>query len=166
MVICGIILDSLAEIMKVMNHTGLWDADLAWHFEYYHWIYLCGLEFSLGIHSFRLAWLLRFLPPEQNFLNHLVTVLWSIAPSPFVQQMFLFAFSVLRLSRLCCMFICAAFKLPMDWSNIQHVSASTTTILPTTVGTLHNLNFSSHMIYVLQTSIYQNITKLLTRLCN
>ena len=35
-----------------------------------------------------LAWLSRFLKPKKNFLNHLVTVLWS--PTPFfIQQMFL-----------------------------------------------------------------------------
>ena len=32
-----------------------------------------------------LAWSLRFIQLEQNVLNHLVTVLWSNAPSPFTQ---------------------------------------------------------------------------------
>ena len=38
---------------------------------------------------------MRFLQPEQIFLNHLVSVLWSTLPSPFVQQMFLVASRVL-----------------------------------------------------------------------
>ena len=34
---------------------------------------------------------MRFLQLEENFLNHLLTVLWSIARTPFTQQMFLIA---------------------------------------------------------------------------
>ena len=42
------------------------------------------------------VWLLRFLQPEQIFLNHLVTVLWWIAAAPFAQQMFLVAFATIQ----------------------------------------------------------------------
>ena len=45
-----------------------------------------------------LAWSSRFLQPEQNFLNHPFTVLWSTAPWPFMQQIFLIAFVALWLS--------------------------------------------------------------------
>ena len=38
------------------------------------------------------TWLLRFLGPEWNFLNHLLIVLWLTVPSSFAQQMFLVAF--------------------------------------------------------------------------
>ena len=41
------------------------------------------------------AWSLRFLQLKRNFLNHLVTVLWSTAPSTFAQQIFLVASAVL-----------------------------------------------------------------------
>ena len=51
----------------------------------------------------------------------------------------------------------------MEWSNAQHVSTPTTMILPTTVGTLHSLNCFGHIIYAPQTSMYQNIAKLLTQ---
>ena len=47
-----------------------------------HLICFNSLEHNLGINIFRLTslcWLLRFLQSEQNFLNHLVTVLWSTA---------------------------------------------------------------------------------------
>ena len=45
----------------------------------------------------------------------------------------------------------------------QHVSAPTTTILLTVVGTFHSLNSFSHVMYVPQSSRYwQNIAKLLT----
>ena len=67
-----------------------------------------------------MAWLSRFLQPEQNFFNHLLTVQWSIAPWPFTQQMFWFASVVLWPSlnlehrslqiRLCCKFISVALK--------------------------------------------------------
>ena len=46
--------------------------------------------------------------------------------------------------------------------NVQHVTPPTTTILPTTAGIFHSLKCFSHLIYVLQTRIWQNITKLLT----
>ena len=34
------------------------------------------------------SWSIKFLQPGQNFLNLLVTILWSTAPSPFVRQIF------------------------------------------------------------------------------
>ena len=46
------------------------------------------------------------------------------------------------------------------WSNAQHVSTPVTTIQLTTTSTFHGLNCFSHIIYVLQTSTYQNIVKL------
>ena len=52
------------------------------------------LELNLGIHGFRSTWpclIVKVLRPEPNFLNHLVIVLWSTAPSLCVQQMFLVA---------------------------------------------------------------------------
>ena len=112
-----------------------------------------------------LAWS-RFLQPEQNFLNHQVTVLWSTAPSPFVQQMLFVASKVWCITssnwaisswiRLHCMFICTAFKSHMEWNNAWLVIIPTITILSTTVGTYHNLNCFSHMLSAPQTSIYQN----------
>ena len=59
------------------------------------------------------------------------------------------------------MFICVTFKSYMEWRNTQCVSIRTTTILTTTVSTYHDLNYFSHMIYML-TSMYQNIAKPLT----
>ena len=49
---------------------------------------LCHLEHGLGIHAFRSTSSLRFLRPDRNFINYLITVLWSIALSPFAQQIF------------------------------------------------------------------------------
>ena len=65
---------------------------------------------------------------EQNFFYHLVTLLWSKAPSPFVQQMFLVVFRILWPSlnlkcisswiRLCYTFICPPYKSHLVWSNV------------------------------------------------
>ena len=88
--------------------------------------------------------------------------------SPFVQQKFLVAFVVFwpgsntqnvnSRIRQRCAFICTAFKSRTEWIHTQRVSAPTTTILPTTAVT--NYDFI-HVIYEPQTSVYQNITKLL-----
>ena len=42
-----------------------------------------------------LTWTSTFLQLKRTFLNHLVTVLWSITPSPFAQQRFLVDFAAL-----------------------------------------------------------------------
>ena len=54
-------------------------------------ICLC-LGHSLEIHAFRPTspcLIIKDLSPEQNFFNHLVTVLWSTLSSPFIQQILL-----------------------------------------------------------------------------
>ena len=89
---------AFAEVVKMMNHIGLKEAKLAWYSSsnicqfYLLWF---GV-WPLRIFSFRpiIAWLLKLLLPQQHFLNHLVTVLWSTEPSPFIQQIFLIAFVV------------------------------------------------------------------------
>ena len=97
-----------------------------------------------------------------------VIVLWSTAPSPFTQQMFLVVSVMLWLrsnsdnisssSRQHCMFICVAFKSYMEWSNPQYVSTATTMILTTTAGTFHGLNRFSDTTHCKQayTKILQN----------
>ena len=42
-----------------------------------------------------IAWLSKFMQPEQNFFNHMVTLLWLNVSSPFAQQTFLVAYAVL-----------------------------------------------------------------------
>ena len=56
--------------------------------------------------------------------------------------------------RLHCTLICVVFKSHMEWSNAQHVSTSTTTMLPTTVGTFNGLNCFGYMIHAPQTSTH------------
>ena len=92
--------------------------------------------------------------PEQNLLNHLITVLHllynkcfsiaSTASCPKTKSK-----SISSKIKLHCIFIYAAFKPHTGWSNTQHVSTPTTTILPTTMGTSHSLNCFDHIIYKL-----------------
>ena len=110
-----------------------------------------------------LSWLSRFLQPKQNFSSHLVSLLWSTV-SPFAPQMFLVASSMIWPSlnsgsisswfKLCYMLICVASKLYTWRSNVRCINYHNTTN--------HSKYFFSHMIYVLQTSIYQNMGKLLS----
>ena len=48
-------------------------------------------------------------------------------------------------------FICATFKLHVEWNNVQSVSTPNNTILLTTKGTSCGLNWFSHLIYEPQT---------------
>ena len=82
-----------------------------------------------------LVWLSKFLQPERNFFNYLVTPLWLTAPSTFAQQIFLVAsatlwpdsnsWSISSWITLSCTFLCLAFKSHTEWSNAQRVCAPT-----------------------------------------
>ena len=102
-----------------------------------------------------LSWSLRFLQTEQNFLNHLVTVLWSTVFTVCTTNIFCYFWTrkVTELD-LCGTFICVAFKSHKKWSN-----APSTTVLLTIVNTFHSLNCFGHMIYMQQTctKILQNL---------
>ena len=96
-------------------------------------------ENPVGLSS--LSWSSTLSQPERNFMNYLVHLLWKIA-SAFVQQKFWVAFAALWPTSneqninfqiiLHCTLIFETFKSHMEWSNSQHVSARTTTILQTT----------------------------------
>ena len=110
-----------------------------------------------------LAWLLRFLQPKRSFLNNLVTVLWRTVSLLFVPQMFLLlkCYSFIKHSswiRLLYVDLCS-FHIAQ---NEQCISTTTTMILSTTACTCHGLNCFGHVIYVLTSSVYQNIAELLT----
>ena len=159
--------------MKVTNHIARVDVmllDTLW----VQLVKLVSMAWSMASESMilgvpDLAWLLKFLLPEQNFCNYffdyfqLYIVLLSITPSLSTQKkMFLIVFMTLGLKSnlwsisfwiwLLCTFICAAFKSHTRWDN-AHVNAPSTTILPTTV--VYDLNCFSHMIYMMPTNIYQ-----------
>ena len=101
-----------------------------------------------------IPWLSRFFEPERNFLNHLVTVLSSTAPSLFAQQIFLVAFAALRPRKAkvsqfdyVARFICATFKSHTKWINAQCVCEPPTAILPTTARVSHDRGSSGRCKY-------------------
>ena len=55
--------------------------------------------------------------------------------------------------RLCCTFICAAFKSRREWRKAKGVRASTTAIVLITAGTFNGLTFFGHMLYAPQFSM-------------
>ena len=109
------------------------------------------------------AWSLMFWQPKRNFLNHWVTVVnCTVQPFNKCHWLVLWHYGLVWTCKGW-MFIYVAFKPHTQWINTQHVNAPTTTILPTTADTSHDLNCFSHGIYKLLTSTYQNIAKLLTQ---
>ena len=122
--------DIFAVVVKVMNNIGLWGADLTWYSSSATFrIFLVEFAFiawSTASESTLLdlpdpTWSSRFLPSALNSFNHLITILWSTAHSPFAQWMFLVVSAALwpgsnsksmsSRIRLCCTIICVAFKL-------------------------------------------------------
>ena len=83
--------DSFAKVMKVTNHTWLWNASATC------WIcfYVTALE-STVLSWADIAWLLRFLQPEWNFFNHLVTVLWLTNLTNLIHAFLIFFILVFR----------------------------------------------------------------------
>ena len=85
-------LDVFDEIVKVMNDSGLWEANLTWYYtSAISWIRLNGLEHSLRIHGYSATWFCLIIKVLATQMNHMVTVLWLTALLPFVQQMLLVA---------------------------------------------------------------------------
>ena len=51
-------LNGFTKVMKMTNHTTMWDAKLAWYsLSATYWICFYGFEHGLRIHSFRPTWL-------------------------------------------------------------------------------------------------------------
>ena len=147
----------LEAVVKVMNHTRLWDIELTWYSpSAFHWICLNSLEHCLIIHSFKptgpsltfevLATQAKLLQLSSYYtkINCACTFHTTNVFGNFVQKttlhIHLYGFQ----------------NHTHEWSN-AHVNK------PTTAGTYHGLNCFDHVIYALQTSTYdQNIAKLLT----
>ena len=135
----------LAKPKNITNHTGLWDADLAWYSLYAtHRICLHGLKHSQGIHRFKPTWLCltdfrgSCNPSKISSTNWLLycgqpclhnKYFWLLPQRLGPVQIHEHKFQGLD------MFICAAFKSYMGWSNVQRVSVPTTILLATTAWT-------------------------------
>ena len=78
--------------MKMTNHIGLCDTELAWYsLNATHRICLYSLKNSIGIHSFKPTWhclLVKNFATRVKSLNHLVTVQRSTTPWSFTEHIF------------------------------------------------------------------------------
>ena len=63
------------------------------------------------------------------------------------------------------MFRCETFKSHTEWSNAKRVSTRTITLLPSTGGTYHGLNWFGYVTDVLETRMYQNFAIIYTCHC-
>ena len=105
-------------------------------------------------------WSLRFLQHKQNFLNHLVAVVWSTAPSSFTQQMFFGCFQgiMAQFELIKHKFLNSTVALNLCGFQItQGVKQCTTCQFPNYHDTTcYSFNCFSHMIYMPLTEIEQN----------
>ena len=125
------------------------------------WICLNGLVHCFTIHGFRPTWpclIIKVLATRAKLLDpsdyweeinctftfYTTNVFW-LFPQHYGPVQTLNKSSQIRLH---CMFICMNFKWYTERRNAQHVSAPTTTILPTTAGTFHSFSCFRHMIYI------------------
>ena len=163
-------MDAFTKVVKVTNHNGLWDAELAWYSpRIAHQICFYGLEYGLIIHGFRPTWpypsvevlvtWAKFLEPS----GYCITVL-----SPFCSTnvfvsfccciMAQFEFIKQKLPNLTIlMFLCSL--------QITHGVKQDTMCqcVPTIMNMFHRLNYFSQAIDTTQISMYfQNIVKLFT----
>ena len=170
------VLDSFAGVMKVINHTGLWDAKLTWYsLSATCLICLYGLE----IHSFRLTWLcliIKVLATQAKFLkaSGYCTVIscaftfwitnvfscfcnimtqFNLAKFKFTNQttlhIYQFSFQLTHGVKICTI---SVHQLPWYYYPQQVLTMTWTILLQT--STIFELE-----PYLLQTSTYQNIAK-------
>ena len=106
---------------NMTNHTGLWETELACYSQNLPHTTSESMVLSLP----NLAWSSRFL---QNFLNPLVTLLWSTVPWPSAQKNVCVCFcGIMAQFKLmkqipkfdCYIFICMAFKSHMELHNVS-----------------------------------------------
>ena len=135
---------------------------------------LAGFASILGrIQAYdELSWWSIFLLHEQNFFNHLLTVInWTFLFNKVNVFVVLVALRPSSNSKA---------KVPKldyvahsseqfcishtEWSNAQHVSAPTIRILQTIVSNFHCWNWFGYVIYVRQNSTHQLLLKILTHI--
>ena len=82
--------DTFPKVKKVTNQNGPRDAEFTWYSQSAsHWICQYSMKHSLGTYDFRstsTSLIVEVFAPQAKFL---VIIMWSIAPSPFTQQIFL-----------------------------------------------------------------------------
>ena len=95
---------AFAAVVKVTNHSELWDSELAWYSPLLLAVFasIAGSVASepTDLDLLDLTWSSSFLQPEWSVFNNLVTVFWSTVTSFFTQEMFLEASAALWLSSI------------------------------------------------------------------
>ena len=162
-------LDTFAQVLKVINLARLWDVKVTW---YTFQVPLTGFSSMAWNTALNSTWPCPIAEVFATQAKFLEPYGYCPAPSPFSQQIFLVASTALWPNLSCKAevsksdyIVCWSvqlYKSHIEWSNVLHASAPTTTILPTTVSTFHPLNCCYHVKVVLQTNTYQNIAELLT----
>ena len=89
------------QVVKVTNHTILWDNRLAWYsLSATHLIFFHCLEHGFGIHDLGPTWSCLIVEvlvnPAKIIFSHLVSGFRSTGPSPLTQQKVLVPSAVLR----------------------------------------------------------------------
>ena len=109
--------------------------------------WLGGLAQNLVFGLSDLAWLSRFLQSEWNFLNHLVTILWSPVHFHTTNGFGCFCSIMAQFELVKFSYIVQSFVWLLNHScNAQPVSAPATTILLITACAYHILNCFSHIM--------------------
>ena len=118
-----------------------------------HQICLSGLKLSLGIHGFKPAWpylIIEVLATLENLLKPSRYTIVINCPFPFHTTNFLWLLSLFMaqfvLMKHKFLNLQVHFKSYMKWSNAQHVSTPTTTILPTTAWTASVMWYMHHKL--------------------
>ena len=157
----SVILDTFTKIMKLMNHTRQWDAELAWYCSSAtHWIclYSTTLESTLFVlPDTSLQPKLKFFEPSGystafklclHQLNN--KYLWALPQyfGPVWTLKYKFQNQTMLHVHL------FSFQIRRWLKHAQHVSKPISTILLITVGIFHGFNCFGHMIYGPQTSAY------------
>ena len=148
---------AFVEVVKVMNHTGLWDFKLTWYFQYYLPECLCDLQHNFWINSFRPTWTCLIVE---------VLTTWTIFLEPSGYCTVINCTFIFHSTNIfgCFHGIVAWTMLHIHLCGFQitHVvKQCTCQCISYHDTTNHTLNCFGHVIYMLQTGMYyQNIVKL------
>ena len=157
--------------MKVLNHIELWDTEFAWCSQSaIHQVCLYGLEHNLGIHDFRPTWPCQIVKVLATWVKFLESSSYcTVINCAFIfhtTNIFGSFYSIIWSVWICktlssqmglhCMFICAI------WSKAKLVTNHQLRWDNQLQQVLFTARSTLVVIYMIQTSTYQNTAKLLT----
>ena len=140
--------DAFAVVVKVTNHTGLVDTELAWCFPSASWWICWGYEDDqshwTGRCRARLIFSWFFLPDLPRLWRWPITVVWEISSSPDTFQVLLTGFA--------------------EVMKVTNHTGLGDAELSSIVGTYNGFNYLGHVIYTLCMA-RMHISKFLTQSC-